>query len=431
LELLVGSTLAGLIPDELASRFGTPFYVYDLDVVTSRTAALRAALPRRVDVAYAVKANPALAVVAHMRTLGLGVDIASAGELELVTKAGVPPEGVVFTGPGKRDDELRRAVRAGIRALTVESPDELERLERIAAEEQRVVPVMLRAAVSPGVGAERVRLVGDEGAGKFGIDPADLLAVARLAVRSPHLEPLGVHVFSASNVLDAEVLARHSADTADLGREIAASAGFHLRLVDVGGGLGIPYRPDDPHLDIRDLGRRFAVLLDRLTRDPVARDVRLVLEPGRYLIGPAGAYVARVIERKIVAGRHIAVLDGGINHVLRPALVREEHSLRVLGRDHSDTDAHAPVTVAGPLCSGHDILSANAAIPIPRRDDLVAVLDVGAYGYTESMPFFLSHPTPAEVAVRGGHAELIRRRIEPSELLGLQRLPHWPESPQP
>ena len=175
-EILRAGRLAGIAPDELARRFGTPLYVYDLDVIERQVAALSAVLPPVVDIAYAVKANPALAVVEHLGQLGLGADVASRGELATARRAGIDPGRIVMTGPGKRDDELAAAVEAGIRALTVESPGELRRLEAIAAGAGRVQPVMLRVAVSERARLERVRLVGDDGAGKFGMDASDLVA---------------------------------------------------------------------------------------------------------------------------------------------------------------------------------------------------------------------------------------------------------------
>ncbi len=424
-EILRSGRLGGLDPALLAERFGTPLFVYDLEVVTRQVTGLRAALPGAVELAYAVKANPALAVVAHLGSLDLGADVSSGGELRVALRAGVPAHRIILTGPGKRDDELRLAVETGLRAITIESRGELERLERIAASARRVAPVLLRAAVPPEVGLERVRLVGDDGAGKFGMDRDDMLAAARFAARSSHLEPVGIHAFGASNVTDAAALAMHAGWTADLAREVAVGAGFRLRLIDVGGGLGIPYEPDDRALDVAGLGRLLAALLEDLGRDSATREARLLLEPGRYFVGPAGAYVSRVVDRKTVEERHVVVLDGGIHHVLRPALVGQEHRIRNLAAPSASVSKSFPVTIAGPLCSGLDILTSHAAMPVPDVGDLVAVLDVGAYGYTESMPFFLSHPVPAEVAIRGGRAELIRRRIEPDEWQAYQRLPDW------
>lgn len=427
-EILRGGRLGGIAPEILAERFGTPLYVYDLGVVDGQVAALRAVLPPSCDVAYAVKANPALAVVAHLAGLGLGADVASAGELKTVLRAGVDPSVVVMTGPGKRDDELRAAVAAGIRVVTVESPGELARLERIAAEEGVVVPILLRAAVPADVGLERVRLVGDDGAGKFGMDDNDLQATARAAVRSRHLDLLGLHAFGASNVVDAEALADHAERTVELARLLAIATGFRLRLVNVGGGLGIPYEPDDRALDVRAFGARLAAIAALLTADPATRETRLLLEPGRFLVGPAGAYLARVVDCKTVEGTRVVVLDGGVHHMLRPALVGQEHRIRALGATASWGTKAFPVTVAGPLCSGLDILAGQAVMPVPAVGELIAVLDAGAYGFTASMPLFLSHPTPAEVVIRDGAAVLIRPRTEPTEWLDRQIVP---ESIQP
>ena len=423
-EILRGDLPGGLDPADLAARYGTPLYLYDLDVIERQVGLLRAALPTGVEIAYAVKANPALAIVAHLASLGRGADVASGGERATARRAGMPANRIVVTGPGKRDAELRDAVVAGVRAITVESPGELDRLDRVAAAEGRRVPVLLRASVTTADGLERVRLVGDDGAGKFGMDESDLRVAARSAAWSPHIELLGIHRFGASNVLDASRLAAHVAETVQLARAVTAHAGVDLRLVDAGGGLGIPYEPHEESLDVVGFGRRLASLAEGLAATPGLRDLRLLLEPGRWLVGAAGAYVARVVDRKRVGEAEVAILDGGVHHLVRPALVGQEHRVRILGANPR-TARSWPVTIAGPLCSGLDIFAANARLPAPAVGDLVAVLDTGAYGFTESMPLFLSHPIPAEVAISGGRSTLIRPRMEPAEWLDRQLLPAW------
>ncbi len=430
-EIHRAGRLGGITPQVLAERFGTPVYVYDLEVVERQVSALRAVLPPAVELAYAVKANPALAVVEYLGRLGLGADVASSGELATARRAGIAGDRVVMTGPGKRDDELRAAVAAGVRAVTVESPGELGRLEAIAAEGGRVQPVLLRAAVSERARLERVRLVGDDGAGKFGMDATDLVTAAARAVASPHLEFLGLHAFGASNVLDAGTLIEHIATTVRAARRLALAVGTTLRLVDAGGGLGIPYEPHEGSLDLARLGAALREITRDWSDDPLLRDARLLLEPGRFLVGPAGAYLSRVVDRKAVGGSIVVILDGGVHHVLRPALVGQEHRVRAfpgggerLGGE-GDGGRMVPVTVAGPLCSGLDVFSQTAVMTPPDVGDLVAVLDVGAYGFTESMPLFLSHPIPAEVAIRAGRAELIRPRQDPSEWLDRQIMPAW------
>jgi len=427
-EVLRANRLGGCVPEELAAEFGTPFFAYDFDVVERQVTGLREVLPTSFDLAYAVKSNPSLGVVGHLATLGVGADVASAGELATARAAGVPGDRIVMTGPGKRDDELAAAVDAAIRVITVESLGELRRLEAIAATRNVRVPILLRANATAAARFERVRIIGDEGAGKFGMGAEDLLEAACHAVRSPYLDPLGVHSFGASNILDAGALADHVASTVAFARTIATRAGFPLRLVDAGGGLGIPYETDEEPLDLAEFGRRLATIAAELAGDPVTRDTRVLLEPGRYLVGPAGAYVARVVDRKVVDGRDVAILDGGIHHVLRPVLVGQEHRVRRLapaGGNIEPSTRFAPVNVAGPLCTGLDVLATQTMLHPPQPGDLVAVLDVGAYGFTESMPFFLSHPIPAEVAVRGGRARLLRPRLEPATWLGWQSVPDW------
>jgi diaminopimelate decarboxylase len=208
--------------------------------------------------------------------------------------------------------------------------------------------------------------------------------------------------------------------------EVARDIGFPLRLVDAGGGLGIPYAQDEPELDLPALGGRLAAISAALDGDATTAATRVVVEPGRFLVGASGAYVARVVERKTVDGSEVAILDGGIHHVLRPALVGQAHRVVALtgraaiGPAGQRDDDGGPVTIAGPLCTGLDILATAAPLGGLAPGDLVAVLDVGAYGATEAMPMFLSHPMPAEIVIRDARPRLARPRIEPDTWLGWQ-----------
>ena len=404
---------------ELAGRFGTPLYVYDLDEIAERSETLQRLLPPGIDVAFAVKANPSLAVLALFAELGVGADVASGGELEAVRRAGVDAGSVVFTGPGKRDDELEAAVCADLRAITVESLGELQRLRQIARRHDRRVPVLLRAAGTAADDAGQP-IIGS-GAGKFGIRAADLLQAAGQAARAPELELLGLHAFHASNVLDAEVLLAHAERTMATAAELARRTGVRFRLVDIGGGLGIPYAEGAPTLDIDRLGRGLGSLLARWREHPSFDQLRLLVEPGRHLVGPAGMYLSRVIDVKRSDRGFVAIIDGGVHHLLRPALIGEQQRVRMVPVSERASGG-APVTIAGPLCTGLDVLCHDARLPLPEGGDLVCVLDSGAYGFSESMPLFLSHPTPAEVVLQSGVAQLARPRIEPRAFIDQQ---HW------
>ncbi len=407
--------LADLDPRELARTFGTPLYVYDLDTLAGRAARLRAALPDRVDVAYAVKANPSLAVIATLASAGLGADVSSEGELEAALRAGIMPRAIVVTGPGKSDRLLRRAVESGIRAIAVDSPGEVPRVEAAAVAAGERARLLFRLA-QPGQ--------------TFGMPWEDALAAARLAVASDHLRPIGVHAFAVSSALDAGALVRHVQRTVDAAVPLARAAGFPLALVDVGGGLGIPYRDGEAPLDLASLGAGIGDVLTELSSRLDLSETRILVEPGRYLSGPSGAFLARVVDVKRLDGRHVAVLDGGINHLLAPALVGRRHRLRLVGSGSSqdrppDGRQLVPVTLTGPLCTSLDVIGRLEAFPEPRPDDLVVALDTGAYGFTQSMPWFLSHPGPAEVAIAGGRAMLVRDRLDPAEVVAAQRIPRF------
>ena len=406
--------LAGLDPAALAAMYGTPLYVYDLGMVEARGRRLRSVLPARFDVAYAAKANPSLAVIAAAIASGAGVDVASSGELEAALRAGASPRTIVVTGPGKSDGLLRRATAIGVRAIVVESLGELERLERAAESGGTVAGVLFRLPAHAGQ--------------TFGMSWEDAVDGARRACASSRLEPLGVHAFGVSAERDPGVLAAHVERTVEAGRHLAGAAGFPLRLVDAGGGLGVPYADGDDELDLHAFGCLLAGLDEAWRAEPSTRAMRLVLEPGRFLTAPAGAYLARVVDVKRLHGRHVAVLDGGINHLLAPALVGRHHRLQLAGSASPDGRALVPTDLVGPLCTSLDVLDRLDAFPETRPGDLVVALDVGAYGFTQSMPWFLSHEGPAEIGVSAGRAHLLRARLDPGAMIAAQVIPTAPES---
>lgn len=415
-----GTTVSGLDPEDLVRRHGSPLYVYDLDVVAARVAMLREAMPTDVEVAYAVKANPSPAILRLLASLGLGADIASGGELAAVTRARFDLRRVVMTGPGKTDAELAAAIRSGVRAITIESLEEIDVLLDMASLAGRHQGLLLRlAADATGRLTEATPIISGAGAAKFGLLPDEVdVAIDRLRLAgaigdpgSPY-EILGLHAFGASNVLEADRLADHVRLLAGAAERMATQHGIRSRLLDAGGGLGIPYADDQEPLDLGRLGDAIATEMATWAGRPGLAGARLVLEPGRFLIAPAGAYLTRVVRTKERGGRTMAVTDGGIHHVLRPALVGDPHRIVAVG-EAAGRDRLVPSSVVGPLCTGLDQLSGAVDLPSPRTGDLLAVLDVGAYGFTESMPLFLSHPIPAEVAVSGGVARVARLRQEP------------------
>lgn len=412
----VGRLVAGHDPEALLAAHGSPLYVYDLAVLRGRVAALRSALPAGAEVAFAVKANPSPLVLHALAGTGVGADVASGGELRAVLRAGFPAGRVVFTGPGKTDAEIEAALRAGVGALTLESLDELEALLGMRALASPGQGLLLRLATG-GAGEERA-IIGADGSAKFGLTDAEADETLTRLGSSGALVPggpfrvRGFHAFGASNVRDAAVLAGGVRDLAQRAGALASRHGLSLELIDAGGGLGIAYREEDEPIDVAELGRLVGQELAGWRADPVLARARLLWEPGRWLAGPAGAYLCRVVRTKERDGRTIAVTDGGIHHLARPALVGRDQRVVPAGAATARV-ATTRADVVGPLCTGLDVLATGVPVPALEHADILAVLDTGAYGYSESMPLFLSHPVPAEVVVDGEVVTVSRPRVEP------------------
>jgi diaminopimelate decarboxylase len=408
----------------LAKRYGTPYFAYDFDGFDRQARALRDALPRRFEIFYAVKANPSLAVLAAFARRGLGADVASAGEIAAALAAGFPPERLVMSGPAKSDRDLAAAVRAGILAVNVEGPAELDRLQAIAQASKSRMRVQLR--LNPRWRrTERIRIIGGPGAGKFGMSVS--LAGDVLARRSrwPRLAISGFHVFQASNVLDARAFVGNVRRVLDLALGLARRWDVPLDLIDLGGGFGIPYQPDEKPLDRERLERGLDRVCSEIEGEERFAQTRFLFEPGRYLAGPAGVYVCRVLDVKREAGPSStvhALVDGGIHHLLRPALVGPQPVRLIPARGRRPGRAH-PTTIGGPLCTSLDVFAGRVPLPMPEPGDLVAFSQAGAYGYTESMPLFLSHRWPAEIGVRGGLDAPLRTPPTVAELLAAQETP--------
>lgn len=368
---------------DLAEAHGTPLFAYSREVLARTWRRLRGALPDGATVAYAVKANPNRELLAQLALLGASFDCASIGELDRVAELGVPGARLFFAGPGKREPELARALELGVR-VQAEGFEDLERLDRLASG-----PVAVNLRVHPRGGVEeRGRIIGGAGPSAFGVDEEQVPEILERAARLSRVQVRGLHVFAASNERDAERLLSTHRMVFGLARRLAREHGVQVDMVDVGGGLGVPYREGEDPLDVDRLGRGLAALLAEFA--DVTR--RVVLEPGRYVAAPGGVYLARVVRVKESRGVRFAILEGGVNHLLRPALIGDPFPVRAVGR----AGGAVPHTLAGPLCTSLDRLG-DVELPALAPGDLLAFGMTGAYGFTEGMTHFLSHPVPPEV----------------------------------
>lgn len=393
-ELQVG----GMSLTRLAERVGsTPFYAYDRSLISARVAQLRAALPADVHLHYAIKANPMPAVVQHLAGLVDGFDVASGGELKVVLDTTMPPAQISFAGPGKSERELRQAIAAGI-VINLESERELERIVTIATETGERPRVAVR--VNPDFELKSSGMKMGGGPKQFGID-AERVPEVLVRMKSLPVEFFGFHIFSGSQNLKAESIIEAQTNTFELARRLAAHAPAPVRLLNLGGGFGIPYFPGEQPLDLNAVGENLAALMPDARRD--FPEAEFVIELGRYLVGEAGVYVSRVIDRKESRGQMFLVTDGGLHHHLAASgnfgqVIRKNYPV-VVGNRVAPAGEALLASAVGPLCTPLDVLGDKMALGHAQEGDLIVVFQSGAYGLTASPTAFLGHPAPVEVLV--------------------------------
>ncbi|MBL8316553.1 MAG: pyridoxal-dependent decarboxylase, exosortase A system-associated, partial [Rubrivivax sp.] len=392
-ELVVG----GQQLSQLAARVGqTPFYAYDRSLLRQRVGMLRAALPAGIKLHYAMKANPMPAVVGLMVGLVDGIDVASAGELKVALDAGADPAEVSFAGPGKRDAELGQAVAAGV-LVNVESERELPILARASQALGLLARVAVR--VNPDFELKGSGMKMGGGPKQFGVD------AERVPELLAQLAPLGLvfegfHLFAGSQNLRPESICEAQQKSYELALRLAQHAPAPVRFLNLGGGFGIPYFPGEQRLDLTPIGANLAALQERAARELPQAD--LVIELGRYFVGEAGIYVARVVDRKVSRGLVYLVADGGLHHHLSASgnfgqVVRKNFPATIGNR--ADAADRETASVVGPLCTPLDLLADRMDLPVAQVGDLVVVFQSGAYGRSSSPQDFLGHPHCVEVLV--------------------------------
>lgn len=392
---------------DIARRVGTPLYIYSAALVRERYRALDAAFgpyPHRVH--YALKANSTLGLVRLIRDAGGAVDANSGGEIEVALRAGFRPRDIVFTGVGKTPAEIARAVHLGVAAINAESSGELERIDRTASAEGVRARVALR--VNPDVDAASHPHISTGLRGhKFGIPLDEARGVARAFAARAGVALIGLHMHIGSQLVTLDPLRRAAAALAALARDLRAD-GIAVEHLDLGGGLGISYNGSP----VPAATEYVTTLLEAVRSTGAA----VLLEPGRWIVGPAGVLVASVVDVKAQgADKHFVVLDAGMSELMRPALYGAYHRIEVLeGRG-----APATCDIVGPICETSDVLGVDRLVPLPDVGDLVAVLDAGAYGSAMASNYN-RHVLPAEVLVEGGGWQLIRRRQTIEDLLACE-----------
>ncbi|HZB26304.1 MAG TPA: diaminopimelate decarboxylase [Vicinamibacterales bacterium] len=393
---------------DLAAQHGTPLYVYSAATIAARYRAVDDAFrPHPHAMHYALKANSTLAIARLLRSLGACADANSGGEIDVALRAGYLPEQIVFTGVGKTDAELAQAIDLGVKTINAESAGELARIDGIARGRATRARVALR--VNPDIDARsHPHISTGRGINKFGIPLSDVRALCRSVASSAGLEIVGLHVHVGSQILDLEPLRRAATALVTLARELRDD-GTVVEHLDLGGGLGISYQ-GQPAPTAAD----YAAALLPIVRESGAS---IILEPGRAIVGPAGALVARVVDIKPQqAGKQFIILDAGMTELIRPMLYGAFHRIEPV----SWSDAPAALyDVVGPLCESSDTLGTDRTLPSPRVGELMAILDAGAYASVMASNYN-RRTLPAEAMVQDGRPTIIRRRQTIDDLVALE-----------
>jgi diaminopimelate decarboxylase len=406
-ELLIG----GVTASSLAARHGTPFFLYDRNIIERKYAALRAALPNRFAISYSMKANPNPAFLKFFLEQGCGLEVASAGEFYQARNAGCSAQKILFAGPGKTTAELELAIAQGIGEIHAESELEIERIAAIS----RKLGVLTRIAIRVNPNEEgqggAMRMGGKSA--PFGVDEETIEHLLDRIMKNPEIDFRGIHLFVGTQILDHNVLLAQYKKGLAMAKTVASLTKRPICTLDFGGGLGIPYFPGDPELDLDQVGKGLSELVAGIDNDEAFAHTKFVVEPGRFLVGEAGVYVTRVNDIKVSRGKKYLILDGGMNHHLAASgnlgqVIKRNFPIAALGK--LDAPLTETVDVVGPLCTPLDTLGRAVQLPKTEVGDLIGIFQSGAYARSASPLGFLSHATPPEVWIEGGQDFLIRRR---------------------
>lgn len=406
--------IQGLSVTEIAEQYGTPLFLYNAEAIEAQLSALRRALPQQFEICYSVKANPHVVMMKFFLAHDCGLEIASIGEYQRTIQAGCPPEKILFAGPGKTEAELATVIAQGIGEIHAESLTELQRLERISAELGRQTNVAIRVNPSSEAQGGAMQMGGKPA--PFGIDEENLEQALDFIAAASHLTFHGLHLFVGTQVLSHDILLAQYRKGLEIARHAAQYLDMPLATLDFGGGLGIPYFGNEQALDLERLSVGLQALMTEIEGDPYLAKTRFVLEPGRFLVGPCGLYVARVNDMKVSRGKTFAILDGGMHHHLAASgnlgqVIKRNYPLAVVNNLATpDSSTEETVDVVGPLCTPLDTLGRKVTLPKLNIGDLVGIFQSGAYGRTASPMGFLSHPVPPEIWVERGQAIPISER---------------------
>ena len=390
----------------LAEKYGTPLYVYDFNHFTNQYKKLKEAFKAKKSlISYAIKANSNLSVIKHFASLESGADCVSIGEVKRALLAGIPKYKIIFSGVGKRDDEIKEALELDILMLNLESEAEMQRVEIIA--ESLGIEARISIRVNPNIDPKTHPYISTGlHENKFGVDIDTATRMYLQAKKSKNLNPVGIHFHIGSQLTELEPIKEASTIVSDLVRKLQ-KVDIDIKFFDIGGGLGIQY-DNETLIEPYDYAQAILSTLSGL-------DVTICMEPGRFLTANAGFFLTKVLYEKINGDKRFVIVDGAMNDLIRPSLYNAYHKIDVL----SDGEV-SKANIVGPVCESGDFFAKNVDVPQTKHDDLVVIHSAGAYGFVMSSNYN-TRPRSAEVAIIDGEDKLIRRRETFEDLIALEK----------
>jgi len=386
--------------NSLVEKYDTPLYLYNFDYIETRYAELKEAFEGHKSlISYAVKANSNLSVIRHLSGMGAGADCVSIGEVKRALRAGVAKYKIIFSGVGKRDDEIREALQSDILMLNLESEAEMKRVELVAKELGKEARISIR--VNPNIDPKTHPYISTGlNENKFGVEINMAKRMYIYAKKSDHLNPIGIHFHIGSQLTDLTPIKESCKIVADLVRSLDA-IGIEIKFFDVGGGLGVVYK-DETTIDPKEYA---SVIFDAIK----GLDLTIICEPGRYMLANAGYFVTKVLYEKINDGKRFVIVDGAMNDLIRPSLYDAYHKIEAIGKESVDDVELTEADVVGPICESGDFFGKKIPLPPLEHNDLLVIHSAGAYGFTMASNYN-TRDRSAEVALSNGEDHCIRKR---------------------
>jgi len=401
---------------DIAQRYETPMYVYNLKIIEEHVKQLKDALGDKNNLYYSVKANPNMEILSYIKKLNVGVEVSSLVELKLVQKVGFERNNIIFSGPAKKEQDLKYIIESGIRCINVESVEELKRIEKVNNAINMQTSVALRISPNQNVAKSGMKMTGI--LSQFGIEIDNLGNAIECCLNSNSIKLVGIHLYNGTQLLEANDILNNVRLTVEYVKKIQNDYNIKLKFVDFGGGFGVPYFDKEQALDIMALKTGMIEIMNE--NSTIFDDLFCVFESGRYIVAEAGIYITSIVERKMCQQNTYLICDGGTNHYANSAflgrIIRGNFPVSVINRSSINNDEER-VTIVGPLCTPTDIIARNILVKKSVNNDLVIIKKAGAYGVTNSPLMFILNPFPTEVIINEGKKTLVSSSLK--YILGL------------